>query len=127
MGCGWSGIWARFGSGAELSGIYTLDDMKELGKKKGWCPYFLTRQLLSYANVIVFNYQVRHTQASPPPPFLMDEGFLFYLAWYPPMRSCCLHRLRGACGVHPKMKCCLVSRPHAAVHAGPQGVWHGVP
>lgn len=55
--CDFFEAFDQFGSGAELSGIYTLDDMKELGKKKGWCPYFLTRQLLSYANVIVFNYQ----------------------------------------------------------------------
>ena len=48
----------RFGSGADLSGIYTLDDMKAYGVSKGWCPYFFTRQMLSYANVIVFNYQV---------------------------------------------------------------------
>ncbi|XP_067681689.1 general transcription and DNA repair factor IIH helicase subunit XPD-like [Haliotis asinina] len=37
-------------------GIYGLDDMKEHGKKRGWCPYFLARYALSHANVIVYSY-----------------------------------------------------------------------
>ena len=27
------------------------------GKKEGWCPYFLTRHMLSVADVVVYNYQ----------------------------------------------------------------------
>eukprot|EP01041_Mallomonas_annulata_P013056 gene13056-27554_t len=38
-------------------GVYSLDDLKELGKHKGWCPYFLTRHLINSANIIVYNYQ----------------------------------------------------------------------
>ena len=38
-------------------GVYTLEDMKRFGREKGWCPYFLARHMLSYANVIVYNYQ----------------------------------------------------------------------
>lgn len=37
--------------------VYTLSDLKAFGKEKGWCPYFLARHVISYANVIVCNYQ----------------------------------------------------------------------
>ena len=36
---------------------YTLHDMREYGRKKGWCPYFLARHMLAFANVMVYNYQ----------------------------------------------------------------------
>ncbi len=36
---------------------YTLQDMREYGRKKGWCPYFLARHMLAFANVMVYNYQ----------------------------------------------------------------------
>lgn len=39
------------------SGVYTLHDMRMFGRKKGWCPYFLARNMLAFANVIVYNYQ----------------------------------------------------------------------
>ena len=38
-------------------GIYTLDDLREFGKKSGMCPYFLARRYLLQANVIVYSYQ----------------------------------------------------------------------
>ena len=38
------------------SGVYTLDDLRELGKEKGWCPYFTARHYIRFANVIVYNY-----------------------------------------------------------------------
>lgn len=38
-------------------GVYTLNDMRNWGRKKGWCPYFLARHMLAFANVIVYNYQ----------------------------------------------------------------------
>ena len=38
-------------------GVYTLEDLRNLGKAKGWCPYFMTRQAVGSANVVVFNYQ----------------------------------------------------------------------
>lgn len=28
-------------------GIYNLDDLKDLGRRKGWCPYFLARYAVS--------------------------------------------------------------------------------
>eukprot|EP00938_MAST-03A_sp_MAST-3A-sp1_P002139 g2139.t1 len=38
-------------------GIYGLDDLKALGRRKGLCPYFLTRQIIQQSDVIVYNYQ----------------------------------------------------------------------
>lgn len=38
-------------------GVYSLDDLKGLGKEKGWCPYFMARHLLHHASIIVYNYQ----------------------------------------------------------------------
>jgi DNA excision repair protein ERCC-2 len=51
--------WDASGTDAEIRGIYTLDDLKALGAAKGWCPYFTARHVISYANVVVYNYQVR--------------------------------------------------------------------
>lgn len=28
-------------------GIYNLDDLKDFGRRKGWCPYFLARYAVS--------------------------------------------------------------------------------
>jgi DNA excision repair protein ERCC-2 len=39
------------------SGIYDLNQLKIWGSKRGWCPYFLTRQAINHANILVFNYQ----------------------------------------------------------------------
>ena len=38
------------------TGIFTLEDLKEVGWDKNVCPYFLVRQYLARANVCVFNY-----------------------------------------------------------------------
>ena len=38
-------------------GVYTLADLRAFGRKKGWCPYFLARHMITYANVVVYNYQ----------------------------------------------------------------------
>ena len=38
-------------------GVYDLEDLKALGRRRGWCPYFLTRHVIHYADVVVFNYQ----------------------------------------------------------------------
>ncbi|ODM91164.1 TFIIH basal transcription factor complex helicase XPD subunit [Orchesella cincta] len=37
-------------------GIYTLDDLKEYGQKKGWCPYFVARHTITHANIVVYSY-----------------------------------------------------------------------
>ena len=38
-------------------GIYSLDDLKEFGKERGWCPYFLARHIINHANILIYNYQ----------------------------------------------------------------------
>lgn len=38
-------------------GVYTLQDLRQYGKEKGMCPYFLARQMIKYANVVVYSYQ----------------------------------------------------------------------
>jgi DNA excision repair protein ERCC-2 len=50
-------LLCRSGTDADIRGIYSIEDLKELGKEKGWCPYFLTRHVINYANVVVYNYQ----------------------------------------------------------------------
>uniref|UniRef100_S4RQB2 DNA 5'-3' helicase n=1 Tax=Petromyzon marinus TaxID=7757 RepID=S4RQB2_PETMA len=38
-------------------GIYSLDDLKEYGRQKHWCPYFLARySQIMHANVVVYSY-----------------------------------------------------------------------
>ena len=37
-------------------GIYTLHDMREFSKGKGWCPYYVARHAITLANVVVYNY-----------------------------------------------------------------------
>jgi DNA excision repair protein ERCC-2 len=38
------------------SGVYNMDDLRDYGKKHGYCPYFLSRHLIKTANLVVFNY-----------------------------------------------------------------------
>lgn len=40
-----------------LNGIYTFDDLAEVGEAKTVCPYYLARRLLPLADVIVYSYQ----------------------------------------------------------------------
>lgn len=32
-------------------------DLRAFGKAKGWCPYFLARHMVQFANVVVYSYQ----------------------------------------------------------------------
>ncbi|CAI5483377.1 unnamed protein product [Closterium sp. Yama58-4] len=48
----------RTGQEAALPpGVYTLQDLRAFGREKGWCPYFLARHMINFANVVVYNYQ----------------------------------------------------------------------
>jgi DNA excision repair protein ERCC-2 len=31
--------------------------LRTYGRKRGWCPYFLARHMMAFANVVVFSYQ----------------------------------------------------------------------
>lgn len=37
-------------------GIYNLDDLKQYGRERNWCPYFLTRFAINNASIIVYSY-----------------------------------------------------------------------
>uniref|UniRef100_A0A8C1GX55 General transcription and DNA repair factor IIH helicase subunit XPD n=1 Tax=Cyprinus carpio TaxID=7962 RepID=A0A8C1GX55_CYPCA len=37
-------------------GIFNLDDLKDFGRRKGWCPYFLARYAILHANIVVYSY-----------------------------------------------------------------------
>lgn len=50
--------YERKGAEAMLPpGIYTLQDLRVFGRKKGWCPYFLARHMIAFVNVVVYSYQ----------------------------------------------------------------------
>lgn len=40
----------------DVSGVYTLENMKALGRQKKLCPYFLAQRLIEEANIVVCNY-----------------------------------------------------------------------
>lgn len=39
------------------SGVYDLEELQQWGRQRSWCPYYLTRQAINHANILVFNYQ----------------------------------------------------------------------
>lgn len=44
------------------SGVYNLDDLKEYGQKKGWCPYFMARYAVT--SVVVSSISSRSLTSS---------------------------------------------------------------
>jgi len=40
----------------QMEGVFTLEDLKDKGRREGVCPYFLAREFLLKAQVVVFNY-----------------------------------------------------------------------
>lgn len=56
--CSFFETFEKAGSDAVLPpGVYTLQDLRMFGKEKGWCPYFLARHMIQFANVVVYSYQ----------------------------------------------------------------------
>ncbi|KAL7750753.1 TFIIH/NER complex ATP-dependent 5'-3' DNA helicase subunit [Sorochytrium milnesiophthora] len=37
-------------------GVYTLEELKEFGRNKTLCPYFLARRMIGFANVVIYSY-----------------------------------------------------------------------
>lgn len=37
-------------------GVYNIDDLKEYGHAKNWCPYYLARYSIMHANIVVYSY-----------------------------------------------------------------------
>lgn len=38
------------------TGVYSLDDLKEYGRERNWCPYFTARFAIVQAQVVVYSY-----------------------------------------------------------------------
>lgn len=53
----YEGLEAAGPDGRLDPGVYTMHELRVLGRKKKWCPYFLARRCIALANVVVFNYQ----------------------------------------------------------------------
>ncbi|KAM7345143.1 general transcription and DNA repair factor IIH helicase subunit Xpd isoform 2-T2 [Cochliomyia hominivorax] len=37
-------------------GVYSIDDLKEFGRMRNWCPYFLARYAIGQAHIVVYSY-----------------------------------------------------------------------
>ncbi|CAG9790776.1 unnamed protein product, partial [Diatraea saccharalis] len=37
-------------------GVYTMDDLKQYGADRNWCPYFLARFAIIHAEIVVYSY-----------------------------------------------------------------------
>ncbi|KAF9816881.1 hypothetical protein SFRURICE_012223 [Spodoptera frugiperda] len=37
-------------------GVYTMDDLKQYGADRNWCPYFLSRFAIIHAEIVVYSY-----------------------------------------------------------------------
>ncbi|XP_050301737.1 general transcription and DNA repair factor IIH helicase subunit XPD [Anthonomus grandis grandis] len=37
-------------------GVYGLDEIKQYGRDRNWCPYFLSRFAIVHANIVVYSY-----------------------------------------------------------------------
>lgn len=47
----------RQGSEAILRpGVYNLSDLRDYGRRRRWCPYFLARHAITIANILVYSY-----------------------------------------------------------------------
>lgn len=46
----------KVGKDKLLQGVFTLEDLKTFGRKEGICPYFLARQCIKLADVVIFSY-----------------------------------------------------------------------
>ncbi|KAJ8601876.1 hypothetical protein CTAYLR_002699 [Chrysophaeum taylorii] len=56
--CAFFEEWDRAGTDAAMpNGVFDCEDIKALGRERGWCPYFVARHAITHANVIVYNYQ----------------------------------------------------------------------
>ncbi|BAM80033.1 nucleotide excision repair protein XP-D [Cyanidioschyzon merolae strain 10D] len=56
-------FYERFSSAASQNFIlpagaaYSISDLREFGARVGWCPYFLARQMVPFAHIVVYSYQ----------------------------------------------------------------------
>ncbi|KAI9918395.1 hypothetical protein PsorP6_011409 [Peronosclerospora sorghi] len=38
-------------------GVFSVDELKQVGVQHGWCPYFTTRSVVTFVDVVVYTYQ----------------------------------------------------------------------
>lgn len=53
----YEGLDSAGAEGRLEAGVYTMHDLRMWGRKHNWCPYFLARHMIAFANVVVYNYQ----------------------------------------------------------------------
>jgi DNA excision repair protein ERCC-2 len=41
------------------NGVYSLGDLKQIGRERGWCPYFLARHIINFSHVVIYRYSTR--------------------------------------------------------------------
>lgn len=55
--CAYFENYDREGAEAILRpGVYNLADLREYGRRRRWCPYFLARHSITIANILVYSY-----------------------------------------------------------------------
>ncbi|KAI9217877.1 transcription factor TFIIH complex subunit Rad15 [Blastocladiella britannica] len=55
--CGWyEGLEAADADATLPQGVYTIEELRDWGRDNNMCPYFLSRRLVSLANVIIYSY-----------------------------------------------------------------------
>jgi len=55
--CNFYEAFDKQGKNSMLYGVFSFEDLREYGLNRGWCPYFLARHAINYADVIIFSYQ----------------------------------------------------------------------
>ena len=55
--CGFYTSFQEDGRAYVPRGVFALDDLREFGQEKGWCPYFVARNAVQSADVIVHSFQ----------------------------------------------------------------------
>lgn len=88
--CKYFETYDREGADSNLRpGVYSMDDLREYGRRRQWCPYFLARHSVSVANVVVYSYHylldpkvAGVVSADLPPESIIVFGkfFFFFLA-----------------------------------------------
>lgn len=81
-------------------GVYALDDLREYGIRRRWCPYFLARHSVSIANIVVYSYhylldpKVAGVVASDlPPESIIVFGTLLHMFASHPLSFFIFHEL----------------------------------
>lgn len=50
-----------------LNGVYSLGDLRQVGRERGWCPYFLARHLINFSHVVIYRQEPSVANKNPCP------------------------------------------------------------